>query len=72
MPVPLPDLPQTEAAVIEMTNAFRGENHLATVAPNAALVGTGAGSKTIGAGITVPTDTQAQALMRAHAKKEQK
>ena len=37
MPVPLPDLPQTEAAVIEMTNAFRGENHLATVAPNAAL-----------------------------------
>ncbi len=33
----LPDLPQAEAAIIEMTNAFRAENHLSTVAGNAAL-----------------------------------
>lgn len=33
----LPDLPQTETVVIQMTNAFRAENQLARVAPNAAL-----------------------------------
>ena len=37
MPASLPDLPQTEAVIIEMTNAFRGENKLQAVAPNAAL-----------------------------------
>jgi hypothetical protein len=33
----VPNLPQTEAAIIEMTNAFRAENHLSAVAENAAL-----------------------------------
>ncbi len=33
----LPDLQQTETVIIEMTNAFRAENRLALVAPNAAL-----------------------------------
>jgi hypothetical protein len=33
----LPDLPQTEAAIVEMTNAFRKANALQEVAPNAAL-----------------------------------
>ena len=37
MPFAAPDLPQTEAVIIEMTNAFRAENKLATIAPNAAL-----------------------------------
>jgi Cysteine-rich secretory protein family len=37
MPVLAPDLPQTEIAVIEMTNVFRAENKLAPVVPNAAL-----------------------------------
>ena len=37
MPLAAPDLPQTQAAIIEMTNAFRAENHLGVVAPNAAL-----------------------------------
>ena len=32
-----PDLPQTEAAIIEMTNAFRKANTLQEVKPNAAL-----------------------------------
>lgn len=33
----LPDLPQTEIAIVEMTNAFRRANALQTVKPNAAL-----------------------------------
>ncbi len=33
----LPDLPQTEAAIIEMTNAFRAENRLAAVKSNGTL-----------------------------------
>ncbi len=33
----LPDLPQTETAIIEMTNAFRKEHKLGAVTPNAAL-----------------------------------
>jgi uncharacterized protein YkwD len=33
----LPDLPQTEIAIVEMTNAFRRESKLAEVKPNAAL-----------------------------------
>jgi hypothetical protein len=33
----LPDLPQTETAIVEMTNAFRKENRLAEVKPNPAL-----------------------------------
>jgi Cysteine-rich secretory protein family len=37
MAVVLPDLPVTEAVIIEMTNAFRMENQLAPVTPNAAL-----------------------------------
>jgi cysteine-rich secretory family protein len=36
MPV-LPDLPQTEVAILEMTNAFRKEHNLTTLKPNAAL-----------------------------------
>ena len=35
--VTLPDLPQTEIAIVEMTNAFRKENKLGEVKPNAAL-----------------------------------
>jgi len=33
----LPDLPQTEVAIVEMTNAFRIEHKLGAVKPNAAL-----------------------------------
>jgi hypothetical protein len=33
----LPDLPQSEIAIVEMTNAFRKENKLGEVKPNAAL-----------------------------------
>jgi hypothetical protein len=33
----LPDLPQTEIAILEMTNAFRRESKLGQVKPNAAL-----------------------------------
>jgi hypothetical protein len=33
----LPDLPQTEIAIIEMTNAFRREHKLGELKPNAAL-----------------------------------
>jgi hypothetical protein len=33
-----PDLPQTEAAIIEMTNAFRAENRLGAVKPNGTLI----------------------------------
>jgi len=33
----LPDLPQTEIAIVEMTNAFRRESKLGEVKPNAAL-----------------------------------
>jgi hypothetical protein len=33
----LPDLPQTEIAIVEMTNAFRKDNKLGEVKPNAAL-----------------------------------
>src|SRR5262245_24667072 len=33
----LPDLPQTEIAIVEMTNAFRQENRLGALAPNRAL-----------------------------------
>jgi len=33
----LPDLPQAEIAIVEMTNAFRKENRLGEVKPNAAL-----------------------------------
>ena len=36
MPV-LPDLPQTELAIVEMTNAFRKEQRLGALKPNAAL-----------------------------------
>jgi hypothetical protein len=36
MPV-LPDLPQTEIAIVEMTNAFRKEHKLGALRPNAAL-----------------------------------
>jgi Cysteine-rich secretory protein family len=37
MPV-LPDLPQTELAIVEMTNAFRKEHKLGALKPNAALI----------------------------------
>lgn len=33
----LPDLPQTEIAIVEMTNAFRKENRLGDLKPNALL-----------------------------------
>ena len=33
----LPDLPQTEIAIVEMTNAFRQEGRLGQVKPNAVL-----------------------------------
>jgi hypothetical protein len=33
----LPDLPQTEIAIVEMTNAFRQENRLGSLKPNTAL-----------------------------------
>ncbi len=33
----MPDLPQTETAIVEMTNAFRKENSLGNLKPNAAL-----------------------------------
>ena len=33
----LPDLPQTEIAIVEMTNAFRKENWLGVLKPNAVL-----------------------------------
>jgi hypothetical protein len=33
----LPDLPQTEAAIVELTNAFRKQNKLSEVRPNPAL-----------------------------------
>lgn len=33
----IPDLPQTEIAIVEMTNAFRKENELGALKPNAAL-----------------------------------
>ncbi len=33
----LPDLPQTEIAIVEMTNVFRKENRLGDLKPNAAL-----------------------------------
>jgi uncharacterized protein YegP (UPF0339 family) len=33
----LPDLPQTEVAIVEMTNAFRKENRLGGLKPNATL-----------------------------------
>ena len=33
----LPDLPQTEIAIVEMTNAFRKDNKLGALKPNAAL-----------------------------------
>jgi hypothetical protein len=36
----LPDLPQTELAIIEMTNTLRRESRLGAVAPNAALSAT--------------------------------
>jgi cysteine-rich secretory family protein len=35
--VTLPDLPQTEIAIVEMTNAFRKENKLGALTPNRAL-----------------------------------
>ena len=37
MPFVTPDLPQTEAVIATMTNAFRVDSKLAPVAPNAAL-----------------------------------
>jgi len=37
VPAVLPDLPQTEVAIVEMTNTFRRENRLGEVKPNAAL-----------------------------------
>lgn len=37
MPIALPDLPQAEAAIIQMTNVFRAENHLGAVAPSPRL-----------------------------------
>ncbi len=37
MPIAAPDLPQTEAAIVEMTNAFRAENRLSAVAQNPTL-----------------------------------
>jgi hypothetical protein len=37
VPAVLPDLPQTEIAIVEMTNAFRKENKLGEVKPNVAL-----------------------------------
>jgi hypothetical protein len=37
MAATLPDLPQTEVAIIEMTNALRKESRLGAVKPNAAL-----------------------------------
>src|SRR5207248_4440757 len=33
----LPDLPQTEIAIVELTNAFRSESKLGELKPNAAL-----------------------------------
>src|ERR1051325_11059326 len=33
----LPDLPQTEIAIVEMTNAFRKDNKLGALKPNPAL-----------------------------------
>src|SRR5262249_33148072 len=33
----LPDLPQTEIAIVELTNAFRHESRLGALKPNAAL-----------------------------------
>jgi hypothetical protein len=35
--VSVPDLPQTEIAIVEMTNAFRTDNKLGALKPNAAL-----------------------------------
>jgi hypothetical protein len=35
--VTLPDLPQTEIAIVEMTNAFRKDNKLGALTPNKAL-----------------------------------
>lgn len=37
MPIAAPDLPQTQAVIIEMINAFRAENQLGAVAPNPQL-----------------------------------
>ncbi len=37
MPIALPDMPQTEAAIMQMTNAFRAENRLGAVVPSARL-----------------------------------
>lgn len=37
MPTILPDIPQAEAAIIEMTNAYRAKQKLAAVAPSPAL-----------------------------------
>lgn len=37
MPLATPDLPLTETVIIEMTNAFRAENHLAAVSESPAL-----------------------------------
>ena len=37
MPALTPDLPQTEIAIVALTNAFRRENKLGEVRPNAAL-----------------------------------
>lgn len=37
MPIATPDLLQTEAVIIEMTNHFRGEQHLGAVTPSAPL-----------------------------------
>lgn len=37
MPFALPDLPQTEAIIVEMTNAFRSDNRLGAVVTNPAL-----------------------------------
>jgi uncharacterized protein YkwD len=35
--MPFPDLPKTEAAIVELTNAFRAENRLGAVKANATL-----------------------------------
>jgi Cysteine-rich secretory protein family len=37
MPLAAPDIPQTEAVIIEMTNTFRAQNQLSAVAPSAVL-----------------------------------
>jgi hypothetical protein len=37
MTVATPDIPKVETAIVEMTNAFRQENHLGPVKPNAEL-----------------------------------